>query len=41
VGGRRQAQIPFPLMFEGVGNDQLGLPAGVDLTVVIDLVAVY
>ena len=41
VGGRRQAQIPFPLMFEGAGNDQLGLPAGIDLTVVIDLVAVY
>lgn len=41
VGGRRQVQIPFALMFDGAGNEQLGLPAGVDLTVVIDLVAVY
>jgi peptidylprolyl isomerase len=41
VGGRRQAQIPFTQMFNGQGNEELGLPAEVDLTVVLDLVAVY
>jgi peptidylprolyl isomerase len=41
VGGRRQVQIPFALMFDGAGSQQLGLPASIDLTVVIDLVAVY
>ena len=41
VGGRRQAQIPFTQMFNGEGNEELGLPANVDLTVVLDLVAVY
>ena len=41
VGGRRQTQIPFTLMFDGEGNTGLGLPASIDLTVVIDLVAVY
>ena len=41
VGGRRQAQIPFALMFDGAGNESLGLPASVDLTVVLDLVAIY
>ncbi len=41
VGGRRQAQIPFAQMFNGLGNEELGLPADVDLTVVLDLVAVY
>lgn len=41
VGGRRQAQLPFLLMFDGQGNADLGLPAGVDVVVVIDLVAVY
>lgn len=41
VGGRRLVQIPFLLMFDGQGNSQLGLPASIDLTVVVDLVAVY
>lgn len=41
VGGRRQVQIPFSLMFDGAGNEQLGLPAGIDLVVVIDLVDIY
>lgn len=41
LGGRRQAQIPFALLFDGAGNEDLGLPASVDLTVVIDLVAIY
>lgn len=41
VGGRRLVQIPFMLMFDGLGNEQLGLPASIDLTVVVDLVAVF
>ncbi len=41
VGGRRQVQIPFPLMFDGQGNEGLGLPASIDLVVVIDLIGIY
>lgn len=41
VGGRRQVQIPFSLMFDGAGSDQLGLPPSIDLVVVIDLVDIY
>ncbi len=41
VGGRRQAQIPYALIFDGAGNEQLGLPPSIDFIVVIDLVAVY
>ncbi len=41
VGGRRQVQIPFPLMFDGAGSEGLGLPPSIDLVVVIDLVALY
>lgn len=41
VGGRRLVQIPFMLMFDGQGNSRLGLPASIDLTVVVDLVAVF
>jgi len=41
VGGRRQAQIPFILMFSGQGSSGLGLPPSIDLVVVIDLVALY
>jgi peptidylprolyl isomerase len=41
VGGRRQSQVPFQLMFDGKGNDTLQLPAGIDLVIVMDLVAVY
>ena len=41
VGGRRQVQIPFPLMFDGEGSQGLGLPPSIDLVLVIDLVALY
>ncbi|MGB8858090.1 MAG: FKBP-type peptidyl-prolyl cis-trans isomerase [Ilumatobacteraceae bacterium] len=41
VGGRRQVQIPYALMFDGQGSDGLGLPPAIDLVVVIDLVAIY
>jgi peptidylprolyl isomerase len=37
VGGRRQLTIPFVDAFGEAGNDQMGLPAGVDLIVVVDL----
>jgi peptidylprolyl isomerase len=41
IGGRRQVQIPYVLMFDGLGSEGLGLPPSIDLVVVIDLVAVY
>lgn len=41
LGGRRQVQIPYSLMFDGQGNDGLGLPPSIDLVVVIDLVDIY
>jgi len=41
IGGRRQAQLPFVLMFDGQGSPDFGLPPEVDVVVVIDLVAVY
>ncbi len=41
VGGRRQSQVPFILMFDGQGSTNFGLPASIDVVVVIDLVAVY
>ncbi len=41
VGGRRQSQVPFQLMFDGQGNDTIQLPASVDVVIVMDLVAVY
>lgn len=41
VGGRRQSQVPFILMFDGQGSEGFGLPAGVDVVVVVDLVAVW
>ncbi len=41
VGGRRQSQVPFELMFDGKGNDTITLPAAVDVVIVMDLVAVY
>lgn len=41
VGGRRQTQLPFLLMFDGQGSPGFGLPPEVDVVVVIDLVAVY
>jgi peptidylprolyl isomerase len=41
VGGRRQVTIPAADAFGPDGNEQLGLPAGADLVMVFDLVAVY
>ena len=41
VGGRRQTQLPFLLMFDGQGSPDFGLPADIDVVVVIDLVAVW
>jgi peptidylprolyl isomerase len=41
VGGRRLAQVPFSQMFDGKGNSTLKLPAGIDMYIVMDLVAVY
>jgi peptidylprolyl isomerase len=41
VGGRRLAQLPFSQMFDGKGNATLKMPAGVDMFLVMDLVAVY
>lgn len=41
AGGRRQAQVPFILMFDGQGSADFGLPASIDVVVVIDLIAVY
>ncbi len=41
VGGRRQSQVPFTLIFDGAGNDTIGLPASIDVVIVMDLVAVY
>ncbi|MFZ9482544.1 MAG: FKBP-type peptidyl-prolyl cis-trans isomerase [Ilumatobacteraceae bacterium] len=41
VGGRRLAQMPFTEVWDGAGNENLGLPTGVDLVVAIDLVGSY
>ena len=41
VGGRRQVQIPFQLMFDGKGSQKMGLPPSIDLVLVIDLVGLY
>lgn len=41
VGGRRLVQMPFTEVWDGAGNENLGLPAAVDLVVVIDLVGSY
>lgn len=41
VGGRRQVVIPAGEAFGPDGNEDLGLPAGADLVMVFDLVAVY
>lgn len=41
VGGRRQAQVPFTLMFDGQGSEAFGLPAGVDVVIIVDLLVVY
>jgi peptidylprolyl isomerase len=41
VGGRRQSQVPFALIFDGLGNETIQLPASVDVVLVMDLIAVY
>ena len=41
VGGRRQVVIPPEEAFGPDGNESLGLPAGADLIMVFDLVAVF
>jgi peptidylprolyl isomerase len=41
LGGRRQVQIPYLEAFGELGQEQMGLPPKVDLTVVIDLIASY
>lgn len=41
IGGRRQAQVPFADLFDGKGNDTLGLPPGIDVVLVMDLVGIY
>jgi len=41
AGGRRQAQIPFAEIFDGLGSENLGLPPSVDLVVLIDLILIY
>jgi peptidylprolyl isomerase len=41
VGGRREVVIPAELAFGAEGNEELGLPAGADLIMVFDLLAVY
>lgn len=41
LGGRRQVQIPFALMFDGQGSQGLSLPGSIDLVLVVDLVALY
>ena len=41
VGGRRQVQIPYSLMFDGLGSEGLRLPPSIDLVLVIDLISVY
>ena len=41
TGGRRQVTIPASMVFGGEGNEGMGLPAGVDLVMVADLLATY
>lgn len=41
VGGRRQITVPGAQIFGGQGEETLGLPAGVDLVMVADLLAAY
>jgi peptidylprolyl isomerase len=41
VGGRRTIVIPFAKAFGDAGSESLGLPPGVDLIAVIDLLAAY
>jgi peptidylprolyl isomerase len=41
VGGRRQSQVPYTLIFDGQGNEQLTLPPSIDVVLIMDMVAVY
>ena len=41
VGGLRQSQVPFAQIFDGAGNETLGLPASVDVVIVMELIAVF
>jgi peptidylprolyl isomerase len=41
AGGRRMVTLPYEASFGTEGNEQLGLPAEVDLVLVIDLLAAY
>lgn len=41
VGERRQITVPFVEISGGGGNQSLGLPANVDLVMVVDLIAKY
>ncbi|MEN9645125.1 MAG: hypothetical protein RL238_1794 [Actinomycetota bacterium] len=41
VGGLRQSQVPFAQIFDGAGNETLGLPASTDVVIVMELVAVF
>jgi peptidylprolyl isomerase len=41
VGGLRQSQVPFAQIFDGAGNETLGLPASIDVVIVMELVAVF
>ena len=41
VGGRREVVIPGELAFGEDGDESLGIPAGVDLIMVFDLLAVF
>ena len=41
VGGRRQITIPPSMIFGGKGQTSLQIPAGVDVVMVADLLAVY
>ena len=41
VGGRRQNSVPGASAFGGKGDSGLGLPAGTDVVLVADLLAVY
>jgi peptidylprolyl isomerase len=41
VGGRRQITVPSAQAWEGAGREELGLPADVDVVLVVDLFAAY
>jgi peptidylprolyl isomerase len=41
VGGRRQLQVPFEDAWGAEGQSEIGLPAEIDLIVVIDLLATF